>query len=321
MLGRLVNEVIATEGFAYPWGDVLPVLEGVDLFLINLECALTARTERWHDRGKYKAFYFRGEPSVVNTLKIGRVNFACLANNHLGDFGSDGLLETLDVLDAAGMAHAGAGATLAAARAPAQLAVDGRRIGVVAFADHPSAWAATASSPGINYTPVSLAPECFGPVEQALKDARQQADMVLFTIHWGPNMRPRPTDAFRDFARAVLDAGADIFWGHSAHVPQGIEVYQGKPILYDSGDFVDDYAVSADLRNDLSALFVLKANPPLIESLELLPVHIAQMRVNHARGADRDWLAQRLDTLCSEMGTQLVAGENMLSIRLQPEAT
>ena len=69
-------------------------------------------------------------------------------------------------------------------------------------------------------------------------------------------MRSRPTSEFRVFARRVIEAGADVFWGHSAHIVQGVEVWRGKPILYDTGDFVDDYAVDTNLRNDLSGLFL-----------------------------------------------------------------
>jgi poly-gamma-glutamate capsule biosynthesis protein CapA/YwtB (metallophosphatase superfamily) len=111
MLGRLVNRVIQAHEPQYVWGDLLPLLREADLFLINLECALTSRTEPWHD-GIYKAFYFRAEPSAVEMLNAGGVDFACVANNHIGDFGADGLLETLRVLDYAGIAHAGAGGNL-----------------------------------------------------------------------------------------------------------------------------------------------------------------------------------------------------------------
>jgi poly-gamma-glutamate capsule biosynthesis protein CapA/YwtB (metallophosphatase superfamily) len=317
MLGRLVDETIATRGFAYPWGDLLPVLHGADRVLINLECVLTARTERWREPdGSYKAFYFRADPAVVETLRQGRVAFAGLANNHSGDFGLEGLLDTLRILDEAGILHAGAGHTLAEARRPASLAVDDSRIAVVACADYPRAWAATPTSPGINYLPVSVDPADFAAVEEALAAARREADLLIFSIHWGPNMRARPTAEFRRFARRVIEAGADVFWGHSAHVPQGIEVYQGRPILYDTGDFVDDYAVDEELRNDLSALFLLRVRPPAVEGLELLPVHIGRMQVNLARGADRDWIVRRLTELSAEFGTRLVDGPQGLSVTL-----
>lgn len=304
MLGRLVDEAIRERGFAYPWGNVLPVLQQLDLFFVNLECALTAETTRWYD-GEYKPFHFRADPAVVETLKVGRVDVASLANNHIGDFGEAGLLETLRVLDAAGIAHAGAGVDLAAASEPVRVTSHGVRISVVAFADYPAAWAATPTTPGFNYTHVSVDDEHFGYVARCIESARRDADLVVFSIHWGPNMRARPTDNFRRFARRVIEAGADVFWGHSAHVVQGLEVYRGKPILYDTGDFVDDYAVHEDLRNDLSALFVLRIAPPAVERVDLVLVQIAKMQVNLATGPARTWLARRLTRLCAEMGTTL----------------
>jgi poly-gamma-glutamate synthesis protein (capsule biosynthesis protein) len=315
MLGRLVDQVIAERGFAWPWGNLLPVLRGADLFLMNLECALTAETERWHD-GQYKAFYFRADPSVIQTLRIGRVDFASLANNHAGDFGTRGLLDTVEHLDRAGIAHAGAGANLAAAQRPALLTAGGWRIAVLACADYPAAWAASAGGPGLNYTDIALDPATIAPIERALAAARRSADLVVFSIHWGPNMRPRPTRLFRDFARRVIDSGADIFWGHSAHVPQGIEVWRDRLILYDTGDFVDDYRVDPELRNDLSALFLVRVLPPRVLGVELVPVHIHDMQVTLAAGGERDWFTRRMSELCGEMGTAVVADGGRLRIQV-----
>jgi poly-gamma-glutamate synthesis protein (capsule biosynthesis protein) len=144
--------------------------------------------------------------------------------------------------------------------------------------------------------------------------ARRQADMVIFSMHWGPNMRARPTSAFRDFARRVIAAGADVFWGHSAHVVQGIEVWHGKPILYDTGDFVDDYAVDPELRNDLSGLFLLRLQPPAIARIDIVPVAIGRCQVNQARGAERDWFVERFTALCAERGTAVLAAGEALTV-------
>jgi poly-gamma-glutamate synthesis protein (capsule biosynthesis protein) len=313
MLGRMVNRMIAEYGYIYPWGDVLPAVRGADRFLINLECALTNHTERWSDGG-HKPFYFRAKPRVVETLQAAGVDFAALANNHAADFGMTGLLDTVRHLDEAGIAHAGAGGDILAAREPTFLIAAEWRIGVVAFADHPAAWAAGPTAPGINYTPVSLAAEHFGAIAQALTIARQQADLVIFSIHWGPNMRVGPTPAFRAFARRVIEAGADVFWGHSAHIVQGVEVWHGKPILYDTGDFVDDYAVDPELRNDLSGLFLLRARPPAIARIDVIPVAIGRCQVNRARGAERDWFVERFTALCAERGTAVLATDEALTV-------
>jgi poly-gamma-glutamate synthesis protein (capsule biosynthesis protein) len=313
MLGRGVNRMIAEQGFLHPWGDILPTIREADRFLINLECALTEQSERWRSSG-YKPFYFRAHPRAVTTLQLAGVDFAALANNHAADFGMTGLLDTVRHLDEAGIAFAGAGADLAAARAPAIVPVGEIRIGVVAWADYPAEWAASAGAPGINYTPVSLAPNHIAAIVEALASARRQAELVIFSIHWGPNMRDRPPPQFRAFARRVIDAGADVFWGHSAHVAQGVELWRGKPILYDTGDFVDDYAVDATLRNDLSGLFLLRARSTAIERIDIVPVAIHRCQVNRARGADYGWFAQRFTTLCAELGTTVLAAEEVLTI-------
>jgi poly-gamma-glutamate capsule biosynthesis protein CapA/YwtB (metallophosphatase superfamily) len=313
MLGRKVNPMIAEHGAAYVWGDLLPTLTGADGFLLNLECALTDHTERWHD-GNVKPFYFRADPGVVETLRLAGVSAAALANNHAADYEMAGLLETVRVLDQAGIAHAGAGADRAAARAPALVTTGAWRIGVVAFADHPTAWAAGLTAPGINYTPVSLDSDHFQSIEDVLAIARQQADLVIFSMHWGPNTRTRPTPPFRDFARRVIEAGADVFWGHSAHVVQGIEVWEGKPILYATGDLVDDYAVDPELRNDLSGLFLLRAWPPAIDWIDVIPVAISHCQVNRARGADREAFGERFSALCAELGTDVLAAGEALTV-------
>ena len=190
------------------------------------------------------------------------------------------------------------------------------RIGVLAYADYPVEWAASETSPGINYTPISVAGEDFAPIERALDATRQHADLVIFSIHWGPNMRERPTAKYRDFARRVIDAGADLFWGHSAHIVQGVELWHDKPILFDTGDFVDDYADDPDLRNDLSALFVVTARPPAIERIDLIPVLISGCQVNRAQGKDREWFCQRFTTLSAELGTNVQSADGLPMIQV-----
>jgi poly-gamma-glutamate synthesis protein (capsule biosynthesis protein) len=313
MLGRGVNETIRERGFDYPWGDVVPTLRQADLRFINLECALTSQTTEWRDGG-YKPFYFRADPAAVATLLAADIDFASLANNHAGDFGMEGLTETLVVLDRAGIAHGGAGANRAAARAPARFEKNGMRVAVVSFADYPRAWAADEYTPGINFTPVSLDTAVLRQVDDTIADARRGADVLVFCIHWGPNMRARPTGEFRAFARHVVDAGADIFWGHSAHVIQGIEAWHGKLILYDTGDFVDDYMVDPDLRNDLSGIFLVRCGRSKVQDLRLVPTVICDNQVRLATGEDRQWLLERVAALSAEFGTRAVIDEGILRV-------
>jgi poly-gamma-glutamate synthesis protein (capsule biosynthesis protein) len=308
MLGRLVNDTLARRDPAYVWGDLLPLLSDVDAFFINLECAITTRDIRWHD-GHHKPFHFRADPRAVETLRRARVDIASVANNHIADFGLDGLLDTIAVLDQAGIGHAGAGRDLVAARAPAVCAIGGQRIAVVAFADYPRAWAATPALPGLNFTTVSVEESAFAPVAAAIDAARAVADIVIFSIHWGPNMRERPPEQFRQFAHRVIDAGATVFWGHSAHVVQGVEVVPGRGVvLYDIGDLVDDYAISPEFRNDLGAVCLVRLRGRAVEGVELVPTRIEQMQVRRAVGQDRHWFTRRFEALCHELGGSITQG-------------
>jgi poly-gamma-glutamate synthesis protein (capsule biosynthesis protein) len=323
MLGRNVDSALAERGPAWPWGDVRPVLERADAVLINLECAITSRTEEWTDRtGVRKTFYFRTEPERgMACLHEGAVACASLANNHVGDFGDAGLLDTVETLGSAGIAHAGAGSDAEAAARPARFDVAVTRVAMVAFSDHPAAWEATATSPGINFLPGETPVEAFDAVAGAIAAAREGADVVICSLHWGPNMRQRPPREFRTFARHVIDSGADILFGHSAHLVHGVEIYQGKPILYDTGDFVDDYAVTPSVRNDLSAVFLVRIAAPVIERVEILPVVISTCQVNQARREVRRWFASRFTSLCEEMGTVVHDDGERLHVQLGPSQT
>jgi hypothetical protein len=128
---------------------------------------------------------------------------------------------------------------------------------------------------------------------------------VVFSIHWGPNLRRVPPEEFEQFARAVLDAGADVFHGHSAHVFQGIEIYKGKPILYDTGDLIDDYYVYEVYQNDQQLLFLVTATPSGVERIELLPLLISYGQVNIAPEAVFDQIHERVQKLSAAMGTEV----------------
>jgi poly-gamma-glutamate capsule biosynthesis protein CapA/YwtB (metallophosphatase superfamily) len=319
MLGRGLQRRLLDHDPAWPWDDLLPDLWKVDGFFVNLECALTRHMVQWRGAGG-KPFYFRADPSAVEALRQARVDLVSLANNHVGDFGSAGLLETLETLDAAGIRHAGAGRNLEEARSHALVRLDHLRVAVVAAADHPPEWAATPTSPGLFHVAIA-GDEAFALVEESLAAARLAADLVVFSIHWGPNMRERPTEAFRRYARRVIEAGADLFWGHSAHIVQGIELIDGRPVLYDTGDLVDDYAVDESLRNDLSALFLVRFDATGVRRIDLLPVRITDGQARRAMGADRDRFEERMRALCEELGTAVTsrAGTDLLKVQVMPE--
>lgn len=315
MLGRLMNDVLAERGPLYPWGDTLPILRQADLTLVNLECVIATGGRPW-DRWP-KVFHFRAGPLALDALLEAGVDFASLANNHILDYEEEALLEMLDRLDAAGIAHTGAGRNLEEASRPTLLEANDLRIAVLAFTDNEPGWAATEERPGTNYLPATTDPEHFRRVVQGIGKARKLgADLVLVSNHWGPNMRERPTRQFQQFARATIDAGADLYLGHSAHIIQGIEVYQGKPIFYDAGDFVDDYAVDPVLRNDRSVLINCTVDGEGVAHVELVPVLIANYKANVATGDEFDAIASRLQLLSAEFGTHVSRRDGRLEVDL-----
>ena len=318
MLGRLMNDVLQDRGPRYPWGNTLPLLREADLTLMNLECVIATVGQPWSRWPK--VFHFRSGPIALEALREAGTDFVSLANNHVLDYEEEALLEMLGRLDAAGIAHAGAGRNLEEATRPALMEAGGLRIAILAYTDNEPGWAATEDRPGTNYLPTSTARGILDRVGRDIAEARRQAaDLVVVSNHWGPNMRERPTGRFRGFAHAILDAGADLYWGHSAHLFQGVESYRGKPIFYDAGDFVDDYAVDPLLRNDRSALIRCTVGSSGAERVQLLPVLIEDFQVNLATGAEFEAIAAHLQALSAELGTSIAVRDGALELEsLQP---
>lgn len=311
MIGRLVDEMMARKKDpAYIWGDTLPYLKDTDLNIINLEAALT-RSEK----EVLKTFNFKSQPDHVKALQHASIGVANLANNHCLDYNTDGLFETLEVLDKAGIVRVGAGPNAREAARPAIVTVKGIRIGILGYTDNEPSWKATGAAPGVNYISIKDSKDA-QRVERDIANLKEAVDIVVVTIHWGPNMRERPPAHFQTFARSALDSGADIFHGHSAHIFQGIEIYKKKVIFYDTGDFVDDYYVDPVLRNDRSFLFLVEATKDKIVQVRLLPTLIDNCQVNLSSGQDLEETLDRMRALSQEFGTELLRDGDSLTKNL-----
>ena len=305
MLGRLVDEQQRQRPVSAVWGDLLDRLRALDGLFVNLECCLSTRGRPW--RRTRRPFHFRADPGwAVPALERAGVDCCALANNHVLDYEEEALRDTLDNLDEVGIAHAGAGRTRAEAFAPTVVPVGDLDVGVVSVTDNTPEYAATGTSPGTAHVEIDVADEgTRTAVGGALDRAREHdPDLLVASLHWGPNMVEEPPDAFREFARWLVDDGVDVVHGHSAHVFQGIEVYRGRPILYDAGDFVDDYAVDERLRNDRSFLFELSvsaAGKPA--ELRLRPTEIDDFAVHEAGPEAAEWSRARMRELSAPFGT------------------
>ncbi len=299
MLGRKVAERLESEppeSLVAP--ELVAVVREADLFVLNLECCISQRGEPFPGRG----FHFRAPPVVVETLAHLGVDCVTLANNHALDFGPQALLDTLHHLRAAGIAPVGAGADREAARAPVVLEARGFRLAVVAVTDHPQEYAAGTDRAGVAFADLGS-----GGLPRSLPQAigGLDADAVLVTPHWGPNMAAEPVHHVRAAASALLGAGATLVAGHSAHVFQGV----APRVLYDLGDFLDDYRVDRELRNDLGLLCLVDLSG---DRLEAIPLKLEFTHTRLASGDDAAWIERRFVAACAELGVEAAVEDGRL---------
>jgi poly-gamma-glutamate synthesis protein (capsule biosynthesis protein) len=301
MLGRLVNEGLRHRPPASPWGDTLAIFRRADWRMCNLECVLADGGTPWSLTPK--VFHFRSDAKNLAVLQAAGIDALSLANNHTLDFGYGALAEMLATLDRAGLAHAGAGPDLAGAARPAISETPAGRIAVIAFTDNEPAWEATAERAGVFYVPVDLKDARAAELIRRVGRTRADADFLIVSAHWGPNWGYRPPAEHVPFAHALIDAGADLVHGHSGHVVRGVEVYRGRPILYCTGDFVDDYAVDAIERNDQSFVFVVETDLRSVLGLRLYPTVIRDFQARLAGGREQTAIAGLMSRLCADLGT------------------
>lgn len=293
MLGRGVGDSIAAA--AAPFSPRLRAsVRAADCVIANLECCISDRGEKWDPL--VKRFHFRAPVRAIEVLSSLGVDAVTLANNHALDYGLDAFEDTLRYLRTAGIAVAGAGPNVDAARRGTLITKNGFRLGLLGFVDHQRDFGATARRGGTAFADIRHAtPPWIGAEIRAL---RASADAVVVMPHWGPNMTTEPLPYIRTCAWSLLDAGATLVAGHSAHVFHGI----APNVIYDLGDAVDDYARYADVRNDIGIVVFAELGSP---QLEVLPIALSFCHTDIAVGANRDWAIRRLTAACSELGTDV----------------
>jgi poly-gamma-glutamate capsule biosynthesis protein CapA/YwtB (metallophosphatase superfamily) len=315
MLGRGVDERHDGRPPGSVWGSMLPELRRLDGTVANLECCVSDRGERWPD----KVYYFRAGPAwALPALETAGVSAVSLANNHALDFGATALRDTLAGLDRRGIGAVGAGPDRDAAVAPAVVDIGGVTVALVGLTDRMPAFAAGPGRPGTAVAALAARSRRTRRLVRGLlrRPAVADADLVVASLHWGPNWKLVKHPARRSFARWLVDEGVDVVHGHSAHVPQGVEIHDGAPILYDCGDLVDDYVVKPDLHNDRSFLFELVVEGGSVVAVRLHPVEIRASTVHRAEGEVVRWLHDRMRSLSARFGTEVRAGSERGVLRV-----
>lgn len=310
MLGRGVAERLAAHPAAPLIApEVAAHVATADAFVLNLECCISDRGARFPD--PRKPFFFRAPPVAAERLAELGVDAVTLANNHALDYGPVALLDTLAYLNAAGVLAVGAASNQLGARASKVIPCGDLRVRLVGLSDHPPSYAAGPERPGI----------AFASLDSGLPDWVRDAshpgsdsDAVLVMPHWGPNMVAEPGRRTRRAAEELLAAGATLIAGHSAHVFHGV----APNVLFDLGDFLDDYAAHPELRNDRGLLWLIDLDPHRASRIRALPLALEFCFTRQASPAEADWILQRLKQLCGPFGTEVERAADGL-IELYPQ--
>jgi poly-gamma-glutamate synthesis protein (capsule biosynthesis protein) len=233
------------------------LFRSADLVMVNCETAIT-RSERKEP----KQFNFKMNPDLVGVFPKSGISLVTLANNHVYDYGVEGLRDTLRYLDQAGVEYVGAGMNLAEARKPVIRDIKGKRFAFLGYGNYSPA---TEKGPGVAYR----------YAEHVTEDVRRVkdsgADIVIVNFHWGVERATEPTARDKALAYLAIESGADVIVGHHPHVLQPVELYKGKVIAYSLGNFV--FGGNRRAGKDSALLEILVA-PSGDISHRLLPIRI-----------------------------------------------
>lgn len=297
MLAGSGEKIYRRYGYDYPFAATRDILRQGDIVIGNLESPLTASGIEFTD----KKFRFKADPRAALALKNAGFTHLSLANNHILDFGAAGLKETLAALDANSIIYAGAGQNLAAARKAGIISVKGVKVAFLSYSlTYPEEFFAGAEKVGTapGYAPLFVAD---------IAKAKETADCVIVSFHWGGEGLDKPKPYQLAVAHQAVDAGADIIIGHHPHTLQGVEYYGNGVIFYSLGNFAfgsysksSAFSMIARIRFDAG-----------IREVAIIPLSVRNSQVQFQpkplSGAAADEAAIKIDRLTSGLKSYLSA--------------
>lgn len=295
--------------YRYVWGDAMEVWAQQDpiLKLINLETGLTTGDQPWSGKG----IHYRMHPKNVQLFTVADIDHCSLANNHILDWGREGMAETLRSLEEAQIAFSGAGRNEEEASHPSVFTAQGTRVLVYSYGSPgsgiPGTWAAENEKSGVNFLPAFDLKQ-IEKIQKHISSDKKEGDIVVFSIHWGPNWGYNVPEIHRRFAHELINkAGVDVIFGHSSHHPMGIEVYKNKLIMYGAGDFINDYeGISGHekYRGELSLMYFPYLDPGTgnLVKLEMVPMEIKNLSLHRASKKDAEWMQEVLNRESRKFG-------------------
>jgi len=267
MMSSWIIEVVQENGVDFPFDSTRQFIKSADVAIANLEAPLTAKGERFED----KKYTFKVPPHFVHGIANAGFDVVTMANNHIVDFGCDGIVNSFAALEEAGIRHCGAGQNRAEACAPTILDIYGIKVAFIGFSmTYPEEFWATQRRCGTCY-----------PTEQLLYEqitqAERMADLTVVSFHWGAEKHESPRAYQQNYGRNAIDFGADLVLGHHPHVLQGLELYKGKLIVYSLGNYV-----FASYSNAAKTSMVLRAriDPNGLIFAKIIPINVHNGSIN-----------------------------------------
>ena len=220
---------LKAKGWDHAWSGLEGIFLDDDLTIINLECVPSDIGDPLN-----KAFTFRCPTETLPSIRLAGVDVANMGNNHSGDFGKEALVDGRAQLAAHGIAPVGAGKDRDEAGSPALFEVNGWTIAVVGFGGVApnDTWYATDDRAGMR------SGDDTGGMVEAVRAASEVADLVIVTVHWGRELDTEPRQEDIERAEAMIEAGADIIFGHHQHRMNPLEMVNGAAVFWGMGNFV-----------------------------------------------------------------------------------
>lgn len=309
MLSGRAKSFLDEKGYAYPFQDtrLARIVSEADVAFANLEYPITHQGQAFEN----KQYTYRGSIDSLAAIHQSGFDLLSLANNHIMDYGREGLVETMHACRDLKLIRAGAGTQLKDARRLRIFKHHGIRYGLLAYSlTYPIEFWATAHNAGTAYGERKY-------LEEDIPRAASQVDILIVSFHWGEELNPQPKAYQIELAHLAADLGATVVLGHHPHVPQPIEIYRGTPIFYSLGNYAFG-SMSAHTPISFVAQIRFSGCKPVL--VTLYPINVNNLDVHFqprsVRGRAARDIITHLQDISAPFGTSIMLAKDRGTIEL-----
>ncbi|MBN1124228.1 MAG: CapA family protein [Sedimentisphaerales bacterium] len=308
VLARWEHDLVGHNGYDWPLTGIKPLLSEADAALCNLECCVSLRGLP-AEKGEHCSFYYRARPEMLTCLTRVGIDLVTVANNHGGDYGPLSVTDTAMWCEKAGLICVGIGDNAVAAQEPRLVRIGPVRVGIAGMDTTMAYFRAGETYAGTNYTKEGDLETFKNKMQRLGQWAQERCDLLILTIHWGNNWVRETQPIHRKMARIAFENGVDLILGHSAHRLQGIEIIDGKPVVYDMGNLLFDCELKPEGQQ--CAIFRMHLSTKGIHKIEIVPIQVLSGHTILAGQEEALRILTEMYDLCSALETSLIIDEDM----------